>query len=1106
MTNDKGKYITRFKILLLILAISVSIMSLTDNAIAISINMQQQSVQQQESNIQQHILTTENGNLNTFIILNSANISDMLENIRYIESYGVKATHRFPPNIIIGEIPENNISKLKHEGHIVRIETIVSPTLPTYTPSTPSSVYSAIAIDTISVGNQYGKTAEVAAFIWNENYVNAVNKPKLAPSVNETYKVDGKNMTTTDIMKKLSKSLDNDIMIYQISQKNGPMSTIQNKSSGHKPYGADFYDTSEYMIGNIAVGLIFPESNGNVDPNIESWSWNEMFSQIGNVQKGLNWLATRDSRAKLTYTYDIHFQIPTRYEPVSHFPNDDYLWITDIMNYMGYKKYDWWTNVKDYDNNIRDLYKTDWAYTTFVFKSKSCLFCSLAGHAYLGGPYAVIRDGFDFLDTIPFVVAHETLHIFYATDEYNGKQEYSGYLNTLDNEGSWCLMDNTFLQGLVPILSTMCTSSGTRLQLGWRDSNNNGIFDIIDFNPTIKLFNKYNGGILHNNIIKYRGTVSTTDTYPNNNPHYYYARHDITINNIDNVKYSVDPITIWGNLIGIWNTTTPTDGSFDSAIENFTFTTSALTNGNHVIYVKSQNALDKDFVIISKDIIAPTTTIHGVTEGGIYNNIVTITLTAADNQGGSGVNRIDYNIIRCGIPTDISPLGPSSSGGCIGSRHSAYTTPFIVSGIGSYNITFWSTDNAGNIEPYKTVKFSIISSPDKKTISITSPRTGDIWQAGSKQTIRWDYTGDVGTSVNIELYKGTEWIKQIKKNIQIGNGNIGTTIWTMDKNRPSGNDYWLNITSNSGIIGKSGYFTIIGSQPITSLRADRTIDNNIIIAGSKTRITIVIQNDDIQRSLSLQEIIPTGWIFTKISDDATQFKASTNEWAWLTIENNTAKTVIYQVTVPSNTASGTYNINGYITTNGNTINVTGDNTISITVVPPVSAKRTVDKHTLTAGSETSINIDIHNDNTERSLSLQERIPPGWILTKIYDDATNFKASTNEWVWLKIPSNAIKTVKYKLTVPSGIKYGKYNINGNIVTTGNIISVTGDDTISVIKGDILSYYRLLGKFPNIVETNDLLQAADDWRNDIIPSGYSAPITTSQLLILADEWRNS
>ena len=59
---------------------------------------------------------------------------------------------------------------------------------------------------------------------------------------------------------------------------------------------------------------------------------------------------------------------------------------------------------------------------------------------------------------------------------------------------------------------------------------------------------------------------------------------------------------------------------------------------------------------------------------------------------------------------------------------------------------------------------------------------------------------------------------------------------------------------------------------------------------------------------------------------------------------------------------------------------------------------------------------------------------------------------------------------------------------------------------LKKDILSYYRNLGNIPNVVETTDLLKAADDWSNNVAPQGFASPITTQQLLALADEWARS
>jgi len=55
-------------------------------------------------------------------------------------------------------------------------------------------------------------------------------------------------------------------------------------------------------------------------------------------------------------------------------------------------------------------------------------------------------------------------------------------------------------------------------------------------------------------------------------------------------------------------------------------------------------------------------------------------------------------------------------------------------------------------------------------------------------------------------------------------------------------------------------------------------------------------------------------------------------------------------------------------------------------------------------------------------------------------------------------------------------------------------------------IIDYYRSQGSNPTVVETGDLLKAADDWREDITPPGFTAPITTQELLQLADEWRST
>jgi len=102
------------------------------------------------------------------------------------------------------------------------------------------------------------------------------------------------------------------------------------------------------------------------------------------------------------------------------------------------------------------------------------------------------------------------------------------------------------------------------------------------------------------------------------------------------------------------------------------------------------------------------------------------------------------------------------------------------------------------------------------------------------------------------------------------------------------------------------------------------------------------------------------------------------------------------------------------------------------------------------------------------------------------------------------TNSKGQVTFIYTGSGGIGIDK--IQASVAKNGNI---TYSNTIQkewVTSGDILAYYRGLNKFPNVVETQDLLKAAEDWRVDTVPPGFSVAITTPQLLTLAEEWRVS
>ncbi len=222
------------------------------------------------------ILISPSAAQESIIILNSSDVPTMLQNVKYIESIGGTVTHRFPPHILIGDIPSGQINNLTGYLNIEEIST---------KPVNEASV------------SMYGRTAEIAVNVWNNNFMGkaaeagliSTNATNPGPILGDMLFVP--ENATSRRNGKLSIQSAN--MISEL-----PVQTI--------PYGAGFYDTSEYMIGDVAVGIILLESNGVIDPNSESWTSAEESNVVSEIQAGLNWWKAYKPGAKLTFTYDIH--------------------------------------------------------------------------------------------------------------------------------------------------------------------------------------------------------------------------------------------------------------------------------------------------------------------------------------------------------------------------------------------------------------------------------------------------------------------------------------------------------------------------------------------------------------------------------------------------------------------------------------------------------------------------------------------------------------------------------------------------------------------------------------------------------------------------------
>ena len=106
-----------------------------------------------------------------------------------------------------------------------------------------------------------------------------------------------------------------------------------------------------------------------------------------------------------------------------------------------------------------------------------------------------------------------------------------------------------------------------------------------------------------------------------------------------------------------------------------------------------------------------TATVDGTVTAGWYTGPVTVTLAAADEAGGSGLASTEYQVDGATTWT-------------------AYTGPVAVSGDGTHEVRFRSTDNAGNVETTKTAAFKIDATAPVTTAAFAPPNNGG-WHAGT---------------------------------------------------------------------------------------------------------------------------------------------------------------------------------------------------------------------------------------------------------------------------------------------------------------------------------------------------------------------------------------
>ena len=217
--------------------------------------------------------------------------------------------------------------------------------------------------------------------------------------------------------------------------------------------------TSRYMIGSIAVGVVIVSGTGAG----LAFSTEEQQQVIQEVQEGLNFLASAEPRANITFVYDIRLvTVSATPGSTADYEAAEAPWRDAALQQMGFSA-DRSGSVK-YVQDLRSSRGTDWAYVGYFTKYP------LHHFAYAIDEKVCMNfsnDGWG-SDQINTVFAHESCHIFGAADEYGdcscgGSYGHLGVPNNncvkCPGVHVSCLMDANVLD--------LCQWS--RGQIGWDD-------------------------------------------------------------------------------------------------------------------------------------------------------------------------------------------------------------------------------------------------------------------------------------------------------------------------------------------------------------------------------------------------------------------------------------------------------------------------------------------------------------------------------------------------------------------------------------------------------------------------------------------------------------
>ncbi len=321
---------------------------------------------------------------------------------------------------------------------------------------------------------------------------------------------------------------------------------------------------SQYMAGHIAVGVMLPESDGSLDPDLATWSPEQITQIEQQVQEALNWWAANLPLARLSFSIEVQV-LPTAYEPVLHSHFDEQLWIADALGRQGYSG-TYFDMAYAAAEQLRAEQQSDWATLLFVANSAADddgrFQDNRFAYAYIGGPMTIMTSDVGPYGASQFgaVFAHEFAHIFGALDQYPeagiGCDQPGGYLSapTSNSMLGNCPLDQpSIMREISNSYRNNFIDPSALAQVGYFDGDNDGLIDPLDTTPQINLETT---GLADAGRPLVSGMV-VDEAFPSS------GHLPVSLNEVQSLEFRANG--------GDWQAIPPQDGAYDAVEEAFAF-------------------------------------------------------------------------------------------------------------------------------------------------------------------------------------------------------------------------------------------------------------------------------------------------------------------------------------------------------------------------------------------------------------------------------------------------------------------------------------------------------------------------------------------------------